>query len=223
MPRPARARIAAAVNDPEVPVLTIEDLGVLRDVRADGDRVTVTITPTYSGCPAMDVIRDDLVLALTAAGFERRRGAADALARLDDGLDDGCRQAKLTEYGIAPPTGRAAVGPDQALARREVPALRFARHPGGLALRLDLVQGALRVPRVPRAVRPLQGALMVLQAAGDPVERQGRGSGASTTRPRSPTRSSRAPSADRPGPASARASTRCASPRCDRSPTRRPR
>ena len=49
---------------------------------------------------------------------------------------------------------------DQALARREVPALRLARHPRGLAVRLDLVQGALRVPRVPRAVRPLQGALM---------------------------------------------------------------
>ena len=54
-PTPTRRAIAAAVKDPEVPVLTIEDLGVLRDVRVDGDRVTVTITPTYSGCPAMDV------------------------------------------------------------------------------------------------------------------------------------------------------------------------
>ena len=51
-------------------MLTIEDLGVLRDVAVDGDRVTVTITPTYSGCPAMDAIRDDVVLALTAAGFD---------------------------------------------------------------------------------------------------------------------------------------------------------
>jgi ring-1,2-phenylacetyl-CoA epoxidase subunit PaaD len=107
-----RARaIAAAVKDPEVPVLTIEDLGVLRDVRADGDRVTVTITPTYSGCPAMDVIRDDLMLALTSAGFE------DVEVRLTlspawttDWMTDAGKQ-KLSEYGIAPPTGRAAVGP----------------------------------------------------------------------------------------------------------------
>ena len=107
----ARARaIAAAVKDPEVPVLTIEDLGVLRDVRADGDRVTVTITPTYSGCPAMDVIRDDLMLALTSAGFE------DVEVRLTlspawttDWMTDAGKR-KLSEYGIAPPTGRAAVG-----------------------------------------------------------------------------------------------------------------
>ena len=51
-------RIAAAVADPEVPVLTIEDLGVLRAVTVDGDVVRVDITPTYSGCPAMDTIRD---------------------------------------------------------------------------------------------------------------------------------------------------------------------
>lgn len=48
--------VAASVVDPEVPVLTIEDLGILRAVESDGDRVTVTITPTYSGCPAVDVI-----------------------------------------------------------------------------------------------------------------------------------------------------------------------
>ncbi len=51
--------IAATVVDPEVPVLTIEDLGVLRGVRVDGEQVTVDITPTYSGCPAIDAMRDD--------------------------------------------------------------------------------------------------------------------------------------------------------------------
>ena len=61
---------AAAVLDPEVPVLTIADLGVLRDVevRDDGTAV-VTITPTYSGCPAMDVIRRDVEDAVRSAGF----------------------------------------------------------------------------------------------------------------------------------------------------------
>lgn len=102
--------IAAAVKDPEVPVLTIEDLGVLRDVQVDGDRVEVTITPTYSGCPAMDAIRDDIVLALSAAGFD------DVEVRLTlspawttDWMTDAGKH-KLTEYGIAPPTGRAALG-----------------------------------------------------------------------------------------------------------------
>jgi ring-1,2-phenylacetyl-CoA epoxidase subunit PaaD len=106
-----RARaIAASVKDPEVPVLTIEDLGVLREVQADGDRVTVTITPTYSGCPAMDVIRDDLTLALTSAGFEHVEVRLTlSPAWTTDWMTDAGKQ-KLSEYGIAPPTGRAALG-----------------------------------------------------------------------------------------------------------------
>lgn len=104
-------RVAATVVDPEVPVLTIEDLGVLRDVTVDGGRVTVTITPTYSGCPAVDTIRDDLLLALTDAGFD------DVAVRLTlapawttDWMSESGKE-KLRAYGIAPPTGRAAVGP----------------------------------------------------------------------------------------------------------------
>jgi len=107
--RVARAReIAAAVADPEIPVLTIADLGVLRDVRVDGERVVVDITPTYSGCPAMDAIRDDIVLALTAAGFaevEVRLVLSPAWTT-DLMSEDGKR--KLVEYGIAPPSGSSA-------------------------------------------------------------------------------------------------------------------
>ncbi len=101
--------MAASVPDPEVPVLTIEDLGVLRDVAVEGGRVTVTITPTYSGCPAMDAIRDDVVLALTAAGFDQvdvRLVLAPAWTT--DWMTDAGKR-KLVDYGIAPPTGRAAV------------------------------------------------------------------------------------------------------------------
>lgn len=105
-------RVAATVVDPEVPVLTIEDLGVLRAVRVDaserGERVVVDITPTYSGCPAMDAIRDDVVLALTADGFadvEVRTVLAPAWTT-DWMSEEGKR--KLTAYGIAPPSGRAA-------------------------------------------------------------------------------------------------------------------
>ena len=67
--------------DPEVPVLTIEDLGVLRDVAVDADgRVEVTITPTYSGCPAMDAIRDDIVAALHAERLRRRVACGTVLS-----------------------------------------------------------------------------------------------------------------------------------------------
>ena len=61
--------VAAQVTDPEMPMLTLADLGVLREVDRDGDRVTVTITPTYSGCPAMATMRDDLERALLRAGY----------------------------------------------------------------------------------------------------------------------------------------------------------
>jgi len=106
----ARAwEVAARVPDPEVPVLTIDDLGVLRDVAVDGGRVTVTITPTYSGCPAMDAIRDDVVLALTSDGFENVEvRLVLAPAWTTDWMSDAGKQ-KLIDYGIAPPTGRAAV------------------------------------------------------------------------------------------------------------------
>ena len=61
--------VAATVTDPEMPMLTLEDLGVLRRVDEQGDAVVVAITPTYSGCPAMATMRDDLVHRLTDAGF----------------------------------------------------------------------------------------------------------------------------------------------------------
>lgn len=103
--------IAAAVCDPEVPVLTIEDLGILRDVAVQDDHVVVTITPTYSGCPAMGTIRDDVTLALIQAGYDD----VDVQMTLSPAWttdwmsEDGKR--KLVEYGIAPPTGTRPVGP----------------------------------------------------------------------------------------------------------------
>jgi ring-1,2-phenylacetyl-CoA epoxidase subunit PaaD len=107
-----RARsVAAAVCDPEVPVLTIDDLGVLRDVRIGEDSgVEVVITPTYSGCPAMDAIREDLRTALTAAGFAPVRLITElAPAWTTEWMSPEGRR-KLAEYGIAPPRGEAAAG-----------------------------------------------------------------------------------------------------------------
>ena len=102
--------VLAQVTDPEIPVITIEDLGILRDVTMDGTTITVTITPTYSGCPAMDEIRADISTALAAHGWD------DVVVKLvlspawttDWMSADGRR--KLEEYGIAPPR-RTRSGP----------------------------------------------------------------------------------------------------------------
>lgn len=97
---------AAAVLDPEMPVLTIEDLGVLRDVTLEDGRVTVTVTPTYSGCPAMEVIERDVAEAVRAAGFDDvdvRRVLAPAWTT--DWMTEGAMR-KLAEHGIAPPGPR---------------------------------------------------------------------------------------------------------------------
>jgi len=94
----------AEVTDPELPVLTIEDLGVLRGVTVDEDgRVEVTITPTYSGCPAMDVIRDDVERALARHGWEGAvvRTVLSPAWTTDWMSDEGRR--KLAEFGVAPP------------------------------------------------------------------------------------------------------------------------
>jgi ring-1,2-phenylacetyl-CoA epoxidase subunit PaaD len=98
---------AAAVLDPELPVLSIADLGVLRDVAlADDGTVVVTITPTYSGCPAMDVIRRDVEDAVRAAGFDRVEvRTVLSPAWTTDWLTESGRRA-LQDYGIAPPARR---------------------------------------------------------------------------------------------------------------------
>lgn len=103
--------IAATVADPEIPVLTIEDLGILRavDVHDDG-AVTVAITPTYSGCPAMDAIRDDILTALAAHGYINVHVNLVLSPAWTTDWMSGAGRAKLEQYGIAPPTGRAASG-----------------------------------------------------------------------------------------------------------------
>jgi ring-1,2-phenylacetyl-CoA epoxidase subunit PaaD len=109
-----RARAAAAqVVDPEMPMLTLADLGVLRAVDADEHGVTVTITPTYSGCPAIEAMRDDLRCALAAAGFARVevRTVLRPAWSTDLISDEGRR--KLAAAGVAPPgrIGPREVGP----------------------------------------------------------------------------------------------------------------
>ncbi|HEX8665285.1 MAG TPA: 1,2-phenylacetyl-CoA epoxidase subunit PaaD [Beijerinckiaceae bacterium] len=99
---------AAAVLDPEVPVLTIADLGVLRgvEVAADG-AVEVAITPTYSGCPAMDMIALEVELALEKAGIPGRVRTVLSPAWTTDWMTEEGRR-KLEDYGIAPPAPKAS-------------------------------------------------------------------------------------------------------------------
>jgi hypothetical protein len=108
------------VPDPEIPVISIVDLGIVRDVAVDArsGACTVTITPTYSGCPAMGAIAEDVERALRAG--TRREAPCD------------------------PGAGR------------RLPALRLDAYAADQPVRLDPVQGAVRVPRLPRALRLLQ-------------------------------------------------------------------
>src|SRR6266571_3689277 len=108
---------AAAVVDPEIPVLNIADLGVLRDVAVNDGRVEVAITPTYSGCPAMNMIGLEIELALEREGFrDPKVRTVLAPAWTTDWMSEKGRE-KLREYGIAPPQAatsrRALFGVEQ--------------------------------------------------------------------------------------------------------------
>jgi ring-1,2-phenylacetyl-CoA epoxidase subunit PaaD len=94
------------VKDPEVPVLSILDLGIVRDVSIENHKITITITPTYSGCPAMDVIAMDIRLKLIEKGYR------DVIIRhqlspawTTDWMTETGKQ-KLKQFGIAPPNPR---------------------------------------------------------------------------------------------------------------------
>ena len=89
------------VKDPEIPVITIWELGVLQNVTRSGDHVTVTITPTYSGCPAMEVIKEDILAALSSAGInDVVVNTQLAPAWTTDWLSSKAK-ASLKEFGIA--------------------------------------------------------------------------------------------------------------------------
>ena len=111
---------AATVVDPEIPVLTIADLGVLRDVAVNGSCVEVAITPTYSGCPAMKVIEDDIRSALVSAGAASVDVETTyAPAWTTDWIGAEAKE-KLRAFGIAPP-GRAESSELVTLTRSSAP------------------------------------------------------------------------------------------------------
>lgn len=110
--------LLADVPDPEIPVVSIVDLGIVREAieSADGHRVSVTLTPTYSGCPATEVIARDVRVALEAAYDEVDVRTQLSPAWTTDWMSEAARE-KLSGFGIAPPS---AVGPE---GRRSLPLL----------------------------------------------------------------------------------------------------
>ena len=112
-------RILETVVDPEVPVLTVLDLGIVRDVSISDDVVEVVITPTYSGCPAMDVISMNIKMELLAHGFKQVTvKQVLSPAWTTDWMSEPGKQ-KLKEYGIAPPNPRQQVCHDELFAPHE--------------------------------------------------------------------------------------------------------
>lgn len=93
---------AASVVDPEIPVISIAELGILRDVRVEGNMAIADLTPTYSGCPAVLAIELGVETALLDAGFEPRINRVVSPAWTTDWISEEGRR-KLKEYGIAPP------------------------------------------------------------------------------------------------------------------------
>jgi ring-1,2-phenylacetyl-CoA epoxidase subunit PaaD len=123
---PAQTRVERAwavladVLDPEVPALSVCDLGIVRDVVEQGGALEVVLTPTYSGCPATEVIERSVLDAIDAAGLGPARARLQrAPAWTSDWISEAGRR-KLREYGIAPPSGHAAPSPAQGVPMRFV-------------------------------------------------------------------------------------------------------
>jgi ring-1,2-phenylacetyl-CoA epoxidase subunit PaaD len=126
---PAAAAVVGSVADPELPVVTIGELGIVREVRETADGVLVAITPTYSGCPAMETIRDDIVAALRGAGFERVDVRTVLMPPWTTDWISSSGRAKLAAAGISPP----GAAPKRAA--------------GPVPLRLGLGRGGVACPR----------------------------------------------------------------------------
>ena len=108
------------IPDPEVPVLTVQDLGIIREIKLHDDEVEVIITPTYSGCPAMDMIATNIRFALLENGFKKIKiTTVLSPAWTTDWMSEEGKQ-KLKEYGIAPPNPKQQVCNNELFAPHEV-------------------------------------------------------------------------------------------------------
>ena len=103
-------QLLESLSDPEIPVITLRELGILRDVREGAQGLEVVITPTYSGCPAMGQIEDDVKAALATAGLQATVVTQLAPAWTTDWMTEAAKD-KLRAYGIAPPHACASEQP----------------------------------------------------------------------------------------------------------------
>ena len=106
-------QLLEGLSDPEIPVITLRELGILREVREGDQGLEVVITPTYSGCPAMGQIEDDVKAALATAGLQATVVTQLAPAWTTDWMTEAARD-KLRAYGIAPPHACASEKPGSA-------------------------------------------------------------------------------------------------------------
>ncbi len=144
--------VAADVVDPEIPVLTIADLGVLREVTISDGHVEVAITPTYSGCPAMNMITLEIELALDRAGFRDSKvrtvlspaWTTDWMSEAGRQQTPGIRHCAAAGRKLAPRAVRRAAG--------GVPAMRLRGYRGAFRIRFDLLQGAVALQELPRTL-----------------------------------------------------------------------
>jgi len=153
--------LLAEVPDPEIPVLSIVDLGIVRHVRQDADgRLHIGITPTYSGCPATEVIRIAVRAALDTGGHADAVLEEVLFAPLDQRMADerGACQTQGLRH-CAPRRAGFECPPPVGCAARDVSALRQPRKRARERVRLDALQGALPLRRLPGAFRLLQVSL----------------------------------------------------------------
>ena len=111
--------ILELVTDPEIPVLTINDLGIIRDIKLNNDEVEVIITPTYSGCPAMDMITMNIKLALIEHGYHKVKVTTVLSPAWTTDWMTASGKQKLKEYGIAPPNPKQMVCDTKLFAEEE--------------------------------------------------------------------------------------------------------
>lgn len=101
--------ILETVTDPEVPVLTVTDLGIIRDVKTNEDEVEIIITPTYTGCPAMDMIAMNIRLALIEQGYQKIKITSVLSPPWTTDWMSEAGKEKLKAYGIAPPNPKQVI------------------------------------------------------------------------------------------------------------------
>lgn len=107
------------INDPEVPVLSIIDLGIVRDIRMNDDEIEIVITPTYTGCPAMDMITTMIKIQLVTLGFKKVKVTQALSPAWTTEWMSEVGKRKLKEYGIAPPNPKQQVCDQKLFAEAE--------------------------------------------------------------------------------------------------------